>query len=131
MAYDKQEWRNKDKSTPLSASRLLHIEDGIKGAHDAVENLPEPSNEAPSWGDVTDKPSSFTPEDHTHEAADISDSSAFSRGLIRTSDAAGARAHLKAAAASDIPTVPEPQFTSDEVEKLKALIADEGESEGE
>ncbi|WP_312979497.1 hypothetical protein [Corynebacterium sp.] len=48
---------------------------------------------------------SSAPSGHQHEAMDISDSSAFSRGLIRTQDAAGARAHLQAAAASDIPDV--------------------------
>lgn len=29
MAYDKQTWNNDDPDTPLSASRLNHIEDGI------------------------------------------------------------------------------------------------------
>ena len=29
MAYEKQTWKNDDPSTPLSAARLNHIEDGI------------------------------------------------------------------------------------------------------
>lgn len=29
MAYEKQEWRDDDPETPLSAERLKHIEDGI------------------------------------------------------------------------------------------------------
>lgn len=29
MAYTKQQWRNGDSETPLSAARLTHIEDGI------------------------------------------------------------------------------------------------------
>ena len=36
-AYVKQAWKNKpDTSTPLSAERLRHIEDGIKGNSDAI-----------------------------------------------------------------------------------------------
>ena len=31
MAYAPQEWRNGDAATPLSAERLLHIENGIAG----------------------------------------------------------------------------------------------------
>lgn len=38
MVYEQQEWRNGDPSTPLSAGRLLHMEQGIS---DAVENSPE------------------------------------------------------------------------------------------
>lgn len=37
MAYATQDWRNGDEGTPLSASRLQHIETGISEAHDAVE----------------------------------------------------------------------------------------------
>lgn len=38
MAYTPQEWRNGDPSTPLSAERLLHIEQGIA----AVEGVEGP-----------------------------------------------------------------------------------------
>ena len=39
-AYVKQLWKNKpDTSTPLSADRLLHMEDGIKGNSDAIEKI--------------------------------------------------------------------------------------------
>lgn len=39
-AYVKQLWRNKpDTSTPLSADRLTHIEEGIKGNSDAIEKI--------------------------------------------------------------------------------------------
>ena len=39
-AYVKQAWKNKpDTSTPLSAERLGHIEDGIKGNSDAIEAI--------------------------------------------------------------------------------------------
>ena len=39
-AYIKQLWRNKpDTSTPLSAERLAHMEDGIKGNSDAIEEI--------------------------------------------------------------------------------------------
>ena len=38
--YVKQAWKNKpDTSTPLSAERLRHIEDGIKGNSDAIEAI--------------------------------------------------------------------------------------------
>ena len=39
-AYVKQLWKNKpDTSTPLSAERLLHMEDGIKENSDAIEAI--------------------------------------------------------------------------------------------
>lgn len=34
MTYQKQEWRDDDRSTPLSAERLLHMEEGISEAYD-------------------------------------------------------------------------------------------------
>lgn len=40
VAYAKQAWKNKpDTSTPLSAARLTHLEDGIKGNSDAIEKI--------------------------------------------------------------------------------------------
>lgn len=33
MTYQKQEWRNNDRSTPLSAERLNHMEEGISEAY--------------------------------------------------------------------------------------------------
>lgn len=36
MAYTPQEWRNGDTDTPLSADRLLHIEQGIEDAHNGI-----------------------------------------------------------------------------------------------
>ena len=42
MAYTPQEWRNDDETTPLSAGRLTHIEDGISGAHGRLDDLPTP-----------------------------------------------------------------------------------------
>ena len=42
VAYVKQVWKNKpDTSTPLSAPRLLHMEDGIKMTSDAIEKIAE------------------------------------------------------------------------------------------
>lgn len=35
MAYTKQTWNNDDPSTPLSAARLTHIEDGIAAKAEA------------------------------------------------------------------------------------------------
>ena len=39
-AYKKQLWRNKpDTSTPVTAERLAHMEEGIKGNSDAIEEI--------------------------------------------------------------------------------------------
>lgn len=40
--YNKQKWRDGDASTPISAARLTHIEDGIAGVAARAEALPEP-----------------------------------------------------------------------------------------
>lgn len=37
MVYEKQSWRNGDTTTPLSAARLTHIEDGIEAASAATQ----------------------------------------------------------------------------------------------
>lgn len=37
MSYKPQEWRNGDTSTPISAARLLHMEQGVKEASDATQ----------------------------------------------------------------------------------------------
>ena len=47
MAYTPQEWRNDDPSTPLSADRLNHIEQGIAG----IELLEGPPGEKGDKGD--------------------------------------------------------------------------------
>ena len=40
VAYVTQKWKNKpDTSTPLSAERLTHQEDGIKANSDAIQEL--------------------------------------------------------------------------------------------
>lgn len=40
VAYVKQAWKNKpDTSTPLSAARLTHVEDGVKGNSNAIEKI--------------------------------------------------------------------------------------------
>lgn len=36
MTYTKQTWRDGDRSTPLSATRLSHVETGIAEAHNLV-----------------------------------------------------------------------------------------------
>ena len=50
MAYTPQEWRNGDPSTPLSADRLNHIEQGIAG----IELLEGPPGEKGDKGDKGD-----------------------------------------------------------------------------
>ena len=54
MAYTPQEWRNGDPSTPLSADRLNHIEQGIA----EIELLEGPPGEK---GDKGDKGEPGTP----------------------------------------------------------------------
>jgi hypothetical protein len=41
VAYTKQTWIDNDPSTPLSADRLNHIEDGLGNASDSIEVLEE------------------------------------------------------------------------------------------
>jgi hypothetical protein len=53
MPYTPQEWNNDDPTTPLSAARLTHIEEGIADATDAAEA-------APAWGDLTGIPAALT-----------------------------------------------------------------------
>ena len=50
MAYTPQEWRNDDPTTPLSADRLNHIEQGIAG----IERLEGPPGEKGDKGDKGD-----------------------------------------------------------------------------
>lgn len=40
MSYQKQEWRNNDPATPLSAARMNHIEDGIQAASKGPAGMP-------------------------------------------------------------------------------------------
>lgn len=65
MAYEKQNWADGEAGgTPLSAARLNHIETGIEEAASAADS-------APAWGEVTGKPSTFTPASHTHTIANV------------------------------------------------------------
>lgn len=54
MTYAEQTWTDNDPSTPLSASRLRHIEEGVKDAHDSIDELPAPFSGA--YGDLSGKP---------------------------------------------------------------------------
>lgn len=54
MTYAEQTWADNDPATPLSASRLRHIEEGVKGAHDAIDELPAPFSGA--YIDLSGKP---------------------------------------------------------------------------
>lgn len=65
MAYDKQTWNNDDPSTPLSAARLGHIEDGIAGADAAATTAQSAAEAAQSAADGA------ATADHTHEMSDV------------------------------------------------------------
>lgn len=54
MTYAEQTWTDNDPSTPLSASRLRHIEEGVKDAHDSIDELPAPFSGA--YSDLSGKP---------------------------------------------------------------------------
>ena len=65
MAYEIQTWADGEEGgTPISADALNHMEQGIQDASEAA-------SEAPTWDDVTGKPSSFPAGDHTHEIDDV------------------------------------------------------------
>ncbi|WP_029090105.1 hypothetical protein [Brevibacterium album] len=67
MTYAPQEWRDGDPETPLSGSRLSHLEQGVAGAHEAVASAAMTA----TWGQVANRPSRYNPTDHTHAIADI------------------------------------------------------------
>ena len=57
MGYKKQEW---SKGDTISSEKLNAMEKGIEEAY-----APE------TWGNIKNKPSKFTPSDHTHPVEDI------------------------------------------------------------
>lgn len=105
MAYTPQEWRNGDAATPLSAERLLHIENGIAGIeHPApawadVTGKPatypptvgttattaKAGDYQPTWAQVSGKPSTFAPAAHDHVTADVTGLDAALSGKAATS----------------------------------------------
>lgn len=61
MAYDRYEWSDGEEGgTPITAERLNHIEDGISDAASTA-----------TWGQVANRPSTFSPSDHNHEIDDV------------------------------------------------------------
>jgi len=55
MAYSKQTWNNNDSNTPLSATRLNHIEDGIAGVDNGLSSLSVVATSG-SYNDLSNKP---------------------------------------------------------------------------
>lgn len=55
MSYTKQTWTTNDPSTPLSAARMTHIEDGIGDAHDEVAALADVASSG-NYADLTGTP---------------------------------------------------------------------------
>lgn len=76
MAFEpRTDWKNKpDQSTPIKAEDLIRIEQGIADSEavgaDAAKVAADAAKTA-TWGQVSNKPSAFTPADHTHEIADV------------------------------------------------------------
>lgn len=62
MAYTKQTWTNGDTDTPLSAPRLLHIEDGVAAADAAATAAASaaegkaPIEHEHTWDEIKGKP---------------------------------------------------------------------------
>ena len=101
MAYTKQTWTNGDSSTPLSAERLNHIEDGIAAAA-AIKG--EKGQDGKSAFQIA------------KDAGFSGDEAAWLASLKGKDGKDGA----KGADGKDAT----PQFTADEVTKIKALIAE-------
>lgn len=79
MSYQKfyDAWKNDPSTdTPVSADALNHIEQGIVDASDAV---------SVEWGDVGGKPSTFTPDVHTHSLSEVDGLSGELGGKANTS----------------------------------------------
>lgn len=98
MTYEKQNWVDSDPSTPLSAARLGHIEEGIAGV-DATAQAAKTAAEKPvTWDAVKGKPTIPTvPSVMTVEVAEAG---------TATSAATISAAVLKAGVAKHSPTVP-------------------------
>lgn len=73
MAFEPEKWKNGSAGgTPITAAELNRIE--AAGAS---------ASAAPAWGDVSGKPASFPPAEHTHAADDVS-SGTFAAARIPT-----------------------------------------------
>lgn len=73
MAFEPDKWADgPEGETPITAAELNRIE--AAGAS---------ASAAPAWGDVSGKPASFPPADHTHAADDVS-SGTFAAARIPT-----------------------------------------------
>ena len=91
MAYEKynDDWVNLPATdTPISAEALEHIEQGVADATDAAESAASTA----TWGQVANRPSTFPPAPHDHDAEDIT---VDVEGITAT-DVAGALAELLA-----------------------------------
>lgn len=94
MAYAEQEWRNDDTATPLSAARLLHIEGGLKAAHDGLSTKADASA-VPDVSEFATKTEMNAALSGKANTGDIPDTS----GLVTTSamnTALGAKADTSA-----------------------------------
>src|SRR4051794_17583944 len=56
MAYSKQSWVNNDSGTPISATRLNHVEDGIEAVHNKADGLASVASTG-QYNDLLGKPS--------------------------------------------------------------------------
>ena len=113
MAYTKQTWTNGDSSTPLSAERLNHIEDGIAAAAAIKGENGQDGKDGKDGAKGADGKSAFQ---IAKDAGFSGDEAAWLASLKGKDGKDGA----KGADGKDAT----PQFTADEVTKIKALIAE-------
>lgn len=89
MAFKPDNWADGEEGgTPVTAAELNRIEQAGAEAVSAAESAAESAEVAAStasdatqaasdaaktatWGQISNRPSSFTPSDHTHEIADV------------------------------------------------------------
>jgi len=56
--------------------------DDISVEWSTLANVPETATRWPEWGEVTDKPTEFTPESHNHTESDISDLDKYTKSEV-------------------------------------------------
>jgi hypothetical protein len=82
MAFKPDNWADGEEGgTPVTAAELNRIEQAgaeavstAEGAASAASDATQAASDAAktaTWGQISNRPSSFTPSDHTHEIADV------------------------------------------------------------
>lgn len=95
MSYVKQTWADDETgATPITAAKLLHIEDGIAAVTtppDATPTVKGLSQLAGDLGGTADAPTVVGGTHHTHTASQVSDSTTIGRAIVTAGSAASVR----------------------------------------